>query len=432
MSAPARPVALSRLRLRLTAWYVGTLVAILTLLGAGLFFTIRGQLARQLDRSLAQATTAIAQAAQTREMESSLAQGQVVDAMEELRIPDRELYLLDGAGRAVVPGTIPPWVGRVAGDALADSLVVGDLDGGDRVSFRYRGERFSLASGRVMVAVARADEIELRERYASLIAAFGGAAGIAVILVAVGGWLLVRQSTRVAEQSMERMQRFMADAAHELRTPLTALRTRAEVTLQRPREAPQLADAMRSMGNEAARLGRVVNDLMTLARADAGDRPVLRRRMSLDDVALSSIETARAMADAKGVTLAMDRFEEAWIEGDPALIHQLLVIFLDNAIKFTPPGGQVTMSVALDAGHPVVAVRDTGVGIGAADRPHIFDRFYRAGAARTRPEDGNGAAGGSGLGLSIAQWIADAHDATIEVASESGQGATFRTTFRLA
>lgn len=401
------------------------MLVILSLLGGGLFVTIRGQLSDQLDASLADATAEIARAAATREVEAATARGQVVDAVEELRIPERQLFLFDGDGRPLVPASPPAWAAAVARAATRDSLTTGDHDMGDEHTVRYRGERSVLPSGTRVIAVAAADRVELEDRYASLIAAFGAAAIAGLALAGAGGWLLVRKSTEPAEATMERMRQFMADAAHELRTPVTALRSRADVALQRDRAHAELVDTIRTMGAEAGRLGRIVDDLMTLARADAGERQVEMRRLSLDDVALRAADAARAMAAVRGVRLDVAEFEEAWVNGDEGLLYQLLLILLDNGVKFTPPGGAVTIRVGTAAGEPVVVVSDTGQGISDEDLPHIFDRFFRGDGARTRVEGHSGA----GLGLSIAKWIAELHGATITVRSSPGAGSEFRVTF---
>ena len=228
---------------------------------------------------------------------------------------------------------------------------------------------------------------------------------------------------------MARMRRFMADAAHELRTPITVLRSRADVTLQRPREPAELVASLRAMDAESRRLGRIVDDLMTLARADAGERPIERHRVSLDDIALDAADAARAMADAKGVSLQMSEFEEAWVDGDPTLLRQLLMILLDNAVKFTPPGGTVTLAVGVRTGRPTVEVKDTGVGISATELSHIFDRFYRGDPARARGTEPSDQNGGAGLGLSIAKWIAEAHGAGIRSESAPGEGTQLTVVF---
>lgn len=413
---------LAKLRLRLTAWYLATFGAILVLLGGGLFVVIRHQLSRQLDDSLHDAMVELARAARIREMEAKTAHGQVVDAVDELHIPDRSLYLFDTTGTPVKPDRAEAWIRDAARRAARQGSVETEHASADDRSLRLMGERFSLGSNTPMVAVAVADQVELEHRYASLIAAFGVAAAMALLLVSAGGWLLVRQASTPIERSIDHMRRFMADAAHELRTPLTVLRSRAEVALQQPRAAADYESALRGIETEAQRLGRIVDDLLTLARADAGQRPLARDRVFLDDVALDAAGAARVVAQAKGVTLGVEEFDEAPVEGDATLLRQLVMILLDNAVKFTPAGGTVRVRVGAPAGRPTLVVEDTGIGIAPDQLPHLFERFYRGDPARPRVDASMTNADGAGLGLSIAKWIAEAHGADITVTSEQGEG----------
>ena len=224
---------------------------------------------------------------------------------------------------------------------------------------------------------------------------------------------------------MEQMRRFMGDAAHELRTPLTVLRTHAEVTLQQPRDAARYETTLRAIDSEALRLGRIVDDLLTLARADAGERALDRGRVSLDDIALDAAEAAQSLAGARGVEILIEEFEEARVDGDPVLLRQLVIILLDNAVKYTPRGGVVRLRVGSANGAAVLDVADTGVGIAATDLPRVFDRFFRGDPARSRGTTNGDAVGGAGLGLAIAKWIVDAHRAVITVESEPGVGSRF-------
>ena len=411
---------LVRLRLGLTAWYLATFGAILILLGGGLFVVISRQFARQLDDSLHDATIELVRAARIREMESKTARGQVVDAVEELHIPDRSLYLFDAMGRPVTPASAPAWIVTAAGEAARDGRAQREQDPRRGNTLRLDAERFTLASGAPMVAVAVADKVELEDRYATLIATFGAAAAAALLLVVAGGWFLVPKSTAPVEQSIAHMRRFMADAAHELRTPLTILRSRAEVALQQPRPAVEYEEALRGIESEAKRLGTLVEDLLILARADAGERPIARERVYLDDLTLDAAGTARVVAQAKGVSLDVEEFDEALVVGDPTLLRQLVMILLDNAVKFTDRGGRVRVRVGAPNDKPLLVVEDTGVGITPEQLPHVFERFYRGDPARSRA-NGNGA-DGAGLGLSIAKWIADAHGAEIALAAAPGQG----------
>jgi len=412
--------ALLGLRLRLTAWYVGTFALILLMLGAALFAAIAHQIAADLDTSLRAATGAIAQAAAIREIEAVSAKGAAVDAVEELTIPGRSLFLFDSTGSPLMPAQAESAVGAEARIAArtgeADRHFKRRERGLAERDLQVHAERFTLRSGNRYVAAAVADRVELEDRYASLIVALAGGAALALLLVAAGGWFLSGKSTAPIERTMGQMRRFMADAAHELRTPVAVLRSRAEVALQRERDPTAYVAALTAVGVEAERIGGIVDDLLTLARADAGERPIVRERVYLDDIALEAVDGVRVLAERRGVDLAVPEFEEAAVDADPALLRQLIVIVLDNAIKFTPAGGRVSLRVRADGGRSaLLLVEDTGIGIPPEDLAHIFDRFYRGGDARARGD-------GAGLGLSIARWIADAHGAAIDVVSTPGSG----------
>ncbi|MEO5814353.1 MAG: HAMP domain-containing sensor histidine kinase [Gemmatimonadaceae bacterium] len=411
-AAPLQPLAL--LRRRLTFWYAATLSLILLLLGGGLYGVIHSQLAQQLDVSLRGATKELIRAARIREMEAASAHGNVVDAVDELHIPDRALFLLDSAGRPVKPDAASPWIRAAAQRAALGPAIEAEIDASEGHTLSLHAERFRLGSGQMLVAVAVADQVELTERYAELIAAFGGAAIAAIVLIAAGGYFLVQKSTAPAERSMAYTRRFMADAAHELRTPIAVLRTKAEVALQESRTPEAYETTLRGMGHEAQRLGRVVDDLLTLARADAGERPVERARFFLDDVVLDAAMSIRTLAQAADITMIVDEFEETAVMGDANLVRELVVVLLDNAVKFTPSGGSVRVSVMPEP-QPTLIVEDTGSGIPSEQLPHVFERFYRGDASRPR-------AGGAGLGLSIAQWVAAVHDAKLQLTSAHGSG----------
>jgi signal transduction histidine kinase len=291
-------------------------------------------------------------------------------------------------------------------------------------SLELHAERFSLPDGRPLVAVAVADRVELEDRYAALIAAFSIAALLALLLVALGGYLLAGKSTAPVERSMAQMHRFMADAAHELRTPVAVLRTQAEVALQRDREPAEYRAALETTVRDAERLGGIVQNLLTLARVDAQEWPLRREKLFLDDLVPDAANAARLLADASKVQVDVSSLDEAPVEGDPALLRQLLLILLDNAVKYTPKG-RVVIGVTQADGKATVAVEDTGVGIAAEQLPYVFERFFRGDPARGRTE-------GAGLGLAIARWIADVHGATLSIASRLGEGTRVTLTFPAA
>jgi signal transduction histidine kinase len=407
---------LRRLRLRLTAWYAGTFAAILLVLGVGLFVAIAAQIDRELQTSVRRAARELIGAARVREMEARQARGAVVDAVDELHIPDRSLYLFDGAGNLIRPDTVDPRLRAVAREAASRDVTDRELAGPrDGRSLAVHAERFRLADGNWYVAMAVADRVEMEDRYALLIAVFAVAALVALALVTGGGMLLARKSTAPVQQAFEQMRRFMADAAHELRTPITVLRSRAEVAQQRAREPQAYAAALADIGLEAARMGRIVDDLLILARADAGERALRRERCFLDDLVLDAVHAAQPLAERRGVQLEVGTLDEAAVVGEPELLRQAALIVLDNALKYTPAGGTVTVTVAAAEGRCALAVRDTGIGIAPEVLPRVFERFYRGAPAEGREP-------GAGLGLAIARWITDAHGAQIAIQSEVGRG----------
>jgi heavy metal sensor kinase len=208
-------------------------------------------------------------------------------------------------------------------------------------------------------------------------------------------------------------QRFLADVSHELRTPLTTIRGNVDL-IRRFGSDPDSLDAIQS---EAERMARMVGDLLLLAKAEAGGLPLAYEPVELDTLLLEVFRQARVLGG--GLDMKIGEEDQVTVLGDADKLKQLLLNLADNAIKYTPKGGQVTFGLAQESGWARLTVSDTGVGIAPEELPHIFERFYRVDKARSR------AAGGAGLGLSIAHWIAQAHGGKITVTSEAGRGTTF-------
>ncbi len=221
------------------------------------------------------------------------------------------------------------------------------------------------------------------------------------------------------ESSFERIARFTADASHELRTPVAVIRATAELARNKPRSDREYEQALDTILAESEHTSALIEDLLLLARADAGADEWASEPFDLRQAIRNVCVEARVLADAGNIKLMAETSAEALVEADARAIHRLLLILLDNAIKHTGQGGSVRVSARVDGGWALAAVQDTGTGIAAQDLPHIFERFYRASKDRSRSN------GGAGLGLAIAQWIAGQHGGMITAESVPGSGSTF-------
>ena len=232
------------------------------------------------------------------------------------------------------------------------------------------------------------------------------------------------------EASFEQQRRFMADASHELRTPVAILRSEAEVTLSRSERSPaEYRETLAILREESQRLTHIIEDLFTLARADAHQYPLTLRDTYLDEIAGEALGRARCLALSKSITLTSAITPDLPFHGDEALLGRMLLNLLDNAIKYSPPGSTVSLSCRRDADRYVISVADNGPGVPAELQSRLFERFFRADKARSRAE---GETGGAGLGLAIARWIAEAHHGRLVLAHSGGSGSTFTATLPVA
>ena len=215
------------------------------------------------------------------------------------------------------------------------------------------------------------------------------------------------------ESAFEQQVRFTADASHELRTPLSVILAHIELALSRPRPVEEYREALATCGRAAGRMKTMVEDLLTLARADAGQLELKAEPVDLASVAEEAVELLDALARRRGVTLDIEA-HPAVVAGDAGRLAQVATNLITNAILYNKPGGSVTVVTRINAEDSVLTVADTGVGISEADLPSLFRRFHRADPARSREH------GGSGLGLAICRSIVEAHGGRIAVESRSG------------
>lgn len=223
------------------------------------------------------------------------------------------------------------------------------------------------------------------------------------------------------EHSFEQLKRFTSDASHELRTPLTAIRSVGEVGLQQEGGSEYHREVIGSMLEEAGRLSRLVESLLTMARADAGQIQLNRRTVRVLSFVEETCSVLDVLLEERSQELSIEGNREVSAEADPLVLRQILINLLDNAIKYSPAGGRIQIRV-LSSGLPevVIEVEDGGPGIPAEHRDRVFDRFYRIDEGRSRD------AGGAGLGLAIARWGADAHGGRLELKDAPETGSIFR------
>ncbi len=412
---------LSRLRIRLTAWFTATYLAIFFVLGVGLLWVISRELRRELRDNLERTVAGSIAGARILTAEGAPPPVAVIQAAAEFRTPVRPVIVYASDGTLLDGGVV-----QRAASFAATARHVGRANGHfvseDGATWWVHAERFDVGNDGPFVEMVLESSAPLERHYRRILAAFFAAGVGAVVLAGLGGYRLSRLSTEPVEASMERTRRLVADLAHELRTPLAVVRAQVDVALRRPREPSEYAATLDHVGREAERLSRITDDLLLLARADAGQRPVARESLFLDDIVSDALAGARALAESRGVALDVSRYEATPVVGDAELLRQLTMVLLDNAIHFTPRGRRVVVGVNPEAEHAVLEVMDEGEGIPADALPHVFDPFFRAATGRQRQ-------GGAGLGLSIARWIATEHYGVLDVESEPGRGA--RATFRM-
>ena len=470
------------LRVRLTLWYTVVLAFLLLVFSLTSYFLFARGENRRTDADLAELAKSFLVTFQDELKdpdEPGGLQTAARQAMLEHRVRGDTLLIVDSAGKIVansadvLPSSAP--ANSIAAHAVASSgfqqFVEAALQsdrayrnvaaekGGLRacaVRFTANGQTWSLVILRSLHAQHEILE-EIRIAFAWLIP-------LGVLLASVGGYFLARRSLapvaamgaqaerigatnlhdrlavrnpndelgRLAqtfndlldrlEQSFERQRRFISDASHELRTPVSILRGEAEVALSQASRSPEeYRESLAVLHQEAQRLARIVEDLFTLTRADAGEYRLARTDFYLEELVADGVRAARALAQAKNITLSVVAANEMPVRADEDLVRRMILNLLDNAIKYTPAGGNISIVSGSVPGGYEVSVTDSGPGIPAEMQSRIFERFFRVDRARSR----SGVDGGAGLGLSIARWIAEAHLGRIELVRSDSTGSAF-------
>jgi heavy metal sensor kinase len=458
------------LAFRLAVWYALLLSATFALVGTGMFFgleqylrsNLRDALRRrsvQVEQILEQAPAAISGDAIAEAIETRVAPEFNSRFVRLTRAPATLVYRAgEPADRsfiaAAVPGPTGPWPSKPEVRPIASTA--GQL----MVSITP----LTAPSGRYLVELGIAlGPIEaVQHRLLGLLALL---LPVLVVCAAGGGYLLVQWALRPVERMSQTAQRisvqdldarlpvvptgdalqrlsislnhmlarlrdsvhisrrFLADASHELRTPLTVIKGELQELVAHEASQNEVREHIGSVLEEVARLEHLVSGLLVLSRLDAGDAQREWLDVDLGELATSTVEQMRLLAEDRGIQLQSSALSPVTVRGDRGRLKQVIVNLLDNAIKFTPRGGVVSLRAESQEHYGLLEVSDSGIGIPAAAVPHVFDRFYRVDAARSRED------GGAGLGLSIVHSICAAHAATIEVDSAPGSGSRFRVKF---
>jgi two-component system sensor histidine kinase CiaH len=431
-ASAADAALIRRVRWRLVAWSGGSTLLVLILLGAALYAAVAFTLTAASVGQLSDRVDPVADALE----------GRVVDPDDspnpfgvQFGAGNTFLFAFDDHGNPVqlnrgpavgIPG-LPAPEGIAAARTASNGRNVwsGTLSAPrGRVPVRILTQKITYkADGQTYFLQALQDRsTEVSTLNALLLVLVIG--GAVVVLVAVGfGWVYarralvpIRESLAAQRMSLRRQREFAADASHELRTPLTVIRSSVEY-LRRHADQPvaEVGDALVDIDAEVTSLTSLVEDLLLLARSDSGAISLERIPVDVDEVATDAASAMGKQAAAAGVHLEVDP-EPAPVLGDPARLRQLVTILVDNAIRHTPSGGTVRITIRPGA---TLTVDDAGPGVAEEHRAHVFDRFWQAPGA---PD------GGTGLGLAIAKWIAEHHDGTIGVSSSDLGGARFTVT----
>jgi heavy metal sensor kinase len=434
------------IRWTLLFWYAIILVAVVAGFGATLYVKMKKAIYREVDGRLTAHAQALAGAL---EREGG--------AGFDLELSDEYVKTFSAKSQSAPYYVVWDDRGGVV-DRSRPDVDVPPAGVGVRDRGRYREVTVASPKGATVLVGQRVSRARhsLREFMGAI--AFAGAAALAVALA--GGWLLagralrpVRKISEAAaeisasnlsrridaekaeselgklartlnqtfdrlEQAFERQARFTADASHELRTPLAVVLTQSELALRRERTAAEYREALEVSLKAAQRMKAVVEGLLTLARADAAQANLKRERVDFRKVVEETLAMLGPLAAERKVSLAVSA-EAAEVEGDRDRLREAVTNLVTNAIRYNREGGRVEVTLRREIDQAVLAVADTGIGIPEADRPHIFERFYRVDRARSRE------AGGSGLGLSITKWIVEAHGGVLSFTSREGEGTTF-------
>jgi two-component system OmpR family sensor kinase len=448
------------IRTRLTLWYSALMVVALTAFSAGVLWLHARWGRAQFDSELASLGAATSRVMQEELSESGNLEKAVLETRTSMDVPGRATAILDHRGKPMAAHWNGFWydAATLTADVLPQMRFTTQSESG--TVWRVLMRRESSPAGDYVILIAGTLDQLGRQQYLLSRVLLVATPLIVLLTAGVSWWVAssaLRPVTIMAAQAeamtgrsadwrlnaptvtdelgqlarafnrlltrlgtASQMQRqFMADASHELRTPVSVIQTAAEVTLERPvREDWEYREALTIVNEQSTRLSRMVEDMLVLARADAGGYRLTKRPLYVDEIVAECVRAVSVVAATRDVQLETILQPDVSVNGDDGLLRQLVTNLLDNAVQYTPPGGSVTVAVKSDGVSTTITVSDTGPGIPPADRERVFERFVRLDPARS-------AASGAGLGLPIARWIAEQHEGTLTLEQDAAGGCLF-------
>ena len=305
-------------------------------------------------------------------------------------------------------------------------VVTKPRENGHKSEIMMTSQKITESSGKVQRVYVGKDVTALYNGMEKATTIMAGLGLLALIIATIVGHILSGKAMVPLKAAYEKQRQFAADASHELRTPLAVVMASAELLQNDPSiKSPFLKQVVEDVHDEVKKMTKLVGDLLVVARSD---NKALKLKPSKFDLGAVAAQTARLMqplAEQKNIAIIAENLPKTMIHADEQKIRQLVLIMVDNAVKYTPEGGKVTLEFRkAEKGKVCLAVSDTGIGIAPEDQEKVFDRFYRVDKARSREM------GGNGLGLAIAQEIVELHHGTIAIDSVLGQGTTFTITLK--
>jgi len=449
------------IKFRFTIWYLLVLAILLAALSAGVYFYLSRSLYGNLDNSLELRS---AQLQSLPEILESINQGEFEQELGEIVI----LYFYSGGQLVEVSprGTSISVPSEAISQAIAGASSFATIQ-------TAQGEGLRLLAVPMIISIpgpppgiqpaaliiARSTK-QIDQALAGLVRTLGTAGPLALAFAAVGGIFLARRALepvdkisqtaqeieendltrrinvntkdelgRLAatlnemigrlERAFQRQKQFTSDASHELRAPLAVIEAESTLALQKERPSGDYRQSLETISQESRQMSSLIDQLLTLARADAGKEQWNFAEVDLGKLIINLSADVEVLCQEKGLSFHLGRTENLVVKADEARLRQLFMNVLSNAVRYTPNAGTVSISLRREGQMAVVAVTDTGIGIPAEEIPFIFERFYRVDKARSRTE------GGAGLGLAISRHIAEAHGGRIDVESQVGVGSTF-------